>query len=120
VPPQPSSALQTLDGHSVAGEQQESLKHTAPPLHLVRQSIVPPQPSSEAALHVVTSSHPSGVHPQTPPSQGPRAQSSSSSQLSPGAQRGQPPPPQSTSVSALFCVPSLHSALVTHVFPLST
>jgi hypothetical protein len=116
-PPQPSSALQLPAGHWVAGVQQSSLKHTVAPPQASRQSIVPPQPSSVVAPHVVTSSHVCGVQPQTSLSQGPRAQSPSTVQASPGSHRGQPPPPQSTSVSALFITPSLHSALATHRSP---
>jgi hypothetical protein len=116
-PPQPSSALHVPVGHCVAGVQQSSLKHTVEPEHVSRQSTEPPQPSSVVALHVVTSSHVWGVQPQTPLSHGPRAQSPSTMQFSPGSHRGQPPPPQSTSVSALFISPSLHSALATHRSP---
>jgi hypothetical protein len=111
VPPQPLSEGPQMPGvHVVMGVQQAPWKQTSAPPQLPLQSIVSPQPSSTAEPQPVTPSHVRPVHPQTPLSQGPSAQSSSSSQAPPGGHGGHRTPPQSVSVSVLLSSPSVHSA----------
>jgi hypothetical protein len=105
VPPQPSlTEPQAPAGHCEIGVQHWPLLQTSPVGQL--QAIVPPQPSFRAAPQALAGHF--GVQPQTPLSQGPRAQSPSAVQSSPGSHVAPQLPPQSTSVSSAFWTPSSH------------
>jgi hypothetical protein len=94
--------------------------------HDPEQSMVEPQPSSKVAEQLPDDAHVSGVHPQTPPSasHGPFAQSESALHARPGAHPEQFAPPQSTSDSVSFLMPSEQGSvlvpLLTQVVPLLT